>query len=783
MNNSNKFRIIVLFCLSCILVTTNLKSQVIIGEVYDKQKQPIDFITATICDVEDTVVITGFVSEAHEFNFEISETAPYLIKITRLGYYPYWQRINDKSVDTVKLGKIIMREKAEELEEVTVLSNVPVVEGNSKGFKVNVANTNLKNLETVSEVVASAPGVITDDQGNIEVLGRGSPLVLINNKEMQGGSSVLETYKPEDIKSIQVIKNPGAKYDAKHRSVINIITRKKRTKGIAGWFYNRTLYAENPRNEPSFLLNKYTRKISHMIKAEAGFGDSRYREKANTNISFADTSNFSNIYELDTKGNFNSLDLKYIFGLEMNKQNLLGFGYDGSFGKNNSTGSIESKLQQSDSIYNYATDYEEVEKVNSNAFNINYTYTPDSLTSLLLLADYSGDNSKRENQQMENLETGKINSSYGNEVDYSIASIKADFSSTLKDFFTYETGMKYVKTINDNNSWFDSIFNGTIVSNQQFTKKTQLTEDIGAVYLVVSKNVGRVFVNAGLRSEFNQWRLYENEALLRDSSSIEWFPSASCFYVPFEGLHFGINYARKIKRPGFQSTTRTLTYVNKYLYKKRNPYLKPIIIESFSFQTMAGKNLSLDLNYTNYKNYISLAWENDNNILILSEENFNLQEFSAILNLSIRSKVFSSSNNFQISKPIFDYTYKGEQTKTDIGYDFSTTTKFHLPYDFDWKFIVRYSNKGQMSYITKKPYLYTSTGISKFFLDKQLRFSVYARYWFNEEFSVNYENVVMNSEYIRETPEFYFSIFYKFNKVRNKTNYNLSSQSEEKRRK
>jgi hypothetical protein len=117
------------------------------------------------------------------------------------------------------------------LGNVTVKGHVPQYQMGNEGFITNVQNTPLSQLGTADDVLKHVPGIIAKD-GTYEVFGKGSPIIYINGRPMRNKKE-LEQLKSTDIKSIELITNPGAKYDATMGAIVKIQTIRRAGDGFS----------------------------------------------------------------------------------------------------------------------------------------------------------------------------------------------------------------------------------------------------------------------------------------------------------------------------------------------------------------------------------------------------------------------------------------------------------------------------------------------------------------------------------------------------------------------
>ena len=170
------------------------------------------------------------------------------MRITSVGYKT---RLID--VTSENAGDIYMEPDANMLDEVVVKGHRPVHKLGKEGLITTVDGSILSQLGTAEDVLRNVPGVL-NKEGAIEVFGKGKPLIYINGRLMRDASELNEL-KSQDIVSVEVITNPGAKYNASVQSVIRIKTRKPLGEGWGGHLRSSFFQGEMSRTYSAFLWN------------------------------------------------------------------------------------------------------------------------------------------------------------------------------------------------------------------------------------------------------------------------------------------------------------------------------------------------------------------------------------------------------------------------------------------------------------------------------------------------------------------------------------------------
>ena len=227
---------IVLLSMICLVAITST-AQSISGCVIDEQTQPMPFANVVLVNRADSAFIAGTVTK-DDGTFSIStDIQDGLLKVTSVGY-------TTKYLDarTGNVGDIQMQPDTKELGEVVVKGERPQYKMTTGGMTVDIQNSLLKDVGTADDVLSMLPQVQGGD-GNFTVFAKGTPEIYINNKKVQNARE-LKQLKSTDIKSVDVITSPGAKYNAEVGAVIRIKTKKRQGDGISMEAYSQVQYNE-----------------------------------------------------------------------------------------------------------------------------------------------------------------------------------------------------------------------------------------------------------------------------------------------------------------------------------------------------------------------------------------------------------------------------------------------------------------------------------------------------------------------------------------------------------
>ena len=199
------------------LVTMTVQGQEITGRVIDEQSQPMPFANVVLVNRTDSAFIVGAVTK-DDGTFSIStDKQGGLLKVSSVGY-----TIRYIDARQGNMGDIKMQLDTKTLGEVTVKGYRPQYKMTTGGMTVDIQNSLLKDVGTADDVLSMLPRVQGED-GNFTVFAKGTPEIYINNKKVQNARE-LKQLKSTDIKSVDIITSPGAKYNAEVGAVIRIKT-------------------------------------------------------------------------------------------------------------------------------------------------------------------------------------------------------------------------------------------------------------------------------------------------------------------------------------------------------------------------------------------------------------------------------------------------------------------------------------------------------------------------------------------------------------------------------
>lgn len=212
----------------------------IIGVAKDlKTGEPIGYATAALYKAGTAVSTSGAVADGDGMFFITGFTAgTYELQVTFLGYETVKRTININSAEAdINLGEIGMTDEGVALEEVTVQGQRELIEERVDRTIYKAENDKTTAGGDATDVLRRVPMLSVDLDGNVSMRGSSNILVLIDNRPSAiAASSIADALKQipaDEIKAVEVITSPSARFDAEGTSgVINIVTKKNNLQGV-----------------------------------------------------------------------------------------------------------------------------------------------------------------------------------------------------------------------------------------------------------------------------------------------------------------------------------------------------------------------------------------------------------------------------------------------------------------------------------------------------------------------------------------------------------------------
>lgn len=547
------------------------------------------------------MVKAEFTDAQGAYRLTVSSGGNYRISASQVGFVRVWSTLVEAGKDPLTVAVLMLRaDDKTTLKEVNVVAKKPLYERLADRTVVNVEGSALAAGNTSLDVLARSPGVTVDNNDNLALRGRQNVLVLIDGKRQPMTGSELADYlralPAEQLKSIELITNPPAKYEAQGTAGIIAINLKKDqrmgTNGTVQGSYGRSQY------------DKYTAGISlnNRQKDRSGkvynlFGSYNYANRdglalldierdfyqvgPNRQQTFTGSSEQKNQVRVGFKSHSARAGVDY----NLSKRTTLGAVVSGQkteapgqFGVNETT--LFDRTGRPTDVYR-ANSVRQFESPNGSAnLNLKHTFA-DSANSPELTAD--ADYARYRTDRLQELATayqlsGRTNNRLvGDQVgDLSIFSIKADYVHPLARQGRLEMGAKYSRVSSDNDVVFRFTEGSLTTIDPNRTNRFKYEEAITAAYANWNRAVGKWNLQAGLRLEHTA---AEGRQMVGDSSFTrryaQLFPSAALKRTVGKNHEWSLTLSRRINRPSYGQLNPFRIIIDPTTSGSGNPNLRP----------------------------------------------------------------------------------------------------------------------------------------------------------------------------------------------------------------
>ena len=759
----NKRTLITFLCFSAI---TPMMAQDIKGKIVDEKGEPLAFANVVLLNRQDSAFVKGVVS-GEDGHFAIDSACNNgIIKVTSVGYKTAWKDCTGENAGVIK-----MVADSKVLGEVVVKSSLPKTILKNGGMTTTVAGSVLEKAGTMEHLLDRIPNVSAQN-GNINVFGRGEPIIYINGRQMRDRSE-LDRLSSDNIKSVEVIANPGARYAASTKAVIRITTKKILGDGFGFDATTEGSYDEKKNAGGYARLNLYYRRNGLELGAYAyGSKQSSPDEKDLQQMTYLDkTLNQQDRTRWKNKTETFSSRLNASYQFDDN--NSLGASI--SFLRNpklQTDGKTEGSVLR-DEVLTETTTYISSEfGQNSNwSSNVYYVGKVGKL-GIDFNTDWFWSKGNNKNNIDEHYQ--EVNSEIQNQL---VSSTTSKYNRLIasKMMLSYpllggdlSVGGEYSFT-NRNTNY--AIIPNTLADNVI----DRIKEGMASAFVTYNRDFGKLNMEAGLRYENVDFKYYDDGKYMAEQSKTygEWFPSLS-LSMPIGNVQMQLSYAADINRPNYWVLRSGVQYSNHYTYETGNPFLVSEISRNTSYD-LAYKWLTFNLTYEHVSDpiYQTVEMYKDNTTIglmrMINGKSYN--NVTSTLNLQPTFGIWHPMLSAMVEKQWFELeTRDGRYLNKPVA-----MFRFNNTFDTKWAMfsvMMTYITKGyEENHYIYKPMFNTDLSIYKGFMKDCLTLQLYV----NDVFGTNDSHIIGKYGKLKETifDEFSTSkisltVRYKFNTTRSK---------------
>lgn len=657
------------------LVQAASYAQNITGKVLDEHNQPFPYVNVLLQRADSSYIAGTITAEDGTFTLKSTPEGK-LLNLSFVGYKTITQKIISENMGDIQLLPDDLL-----LSEVVVKAELPKPEYKGDALVTSIQGTVLEKAGTAENLLDKIPNVTAQD-GKVEVFGRGTPEIYINGRKMRN-TSELEQLTSDQVKSVEVVSNPGARYDASVKAVIRIITKKIAGEGFGvdnrlvathreeyGMSYYDQLDLNYRKNgfdvSGMFLAGKFRNGNDQTFVTDM-FLDKHWQQDMDLTDQTSDASNLEATLTLNYQVNEN-----HTFGGRYNFER-----YPENHWLVNQYANTYCNDVLQESLYSYLADNEPETYHRSNLYysgkvkEWSIDFNADGLWS-------DAENTQTAEEKITGGTTGNPDRSVTtidtkkNELYAAKLVLSRPFAKGNLSF-----GAEYSHN-NRNTTYFNA---EGIIENDQ----AQIKEGATSAFVEYARQFGNLQMQAGLRYENVGFNYYDSGKHMKEQSKNynNVFPSIT-FSFPINKVQMMLSYTNDISRPSYWNLRSNITYVNRYIYDKGNPFLMPSLSHNVSLGA-SYKWVNLYVGYSRVKDEMvneTVAYSEENpSIALLTMSNApGYDKLAASLNLSPTIGIWRPQLGLALQQQWYDAnTPQGVETFDKTVGSITLRNNFTLP--------------------------------------------------------------------------------------------------------
>ncbi|MBR3522046.1 MAG: TonB-dependent receptor [Prevotella sp.] len=624
------------------------------GSIIDEQGHPVAYANVAVLNPADSLLLSGGVSNESGYFAVPIEQEKVLVRITYVGYKTLYRLCNKPEVGTVR-----MQPDNYTIKGVVVQGERPKVQMQGNSLVMNVEGTVMERLGTAEDVLSRVPTISKNGEG-YEILGKGAPVIYVNNRKLTDLNE-LRNILSDNIRNIEVVQNPGARYDASVNAVIIIRTKRVQGEGIGveltSWSRKGRGYVNNER------INLTYRKGGLELFANLfGAYNKRVEKGEFEQTVFADTLWVITNRQKDRVHN-PFLEGRFGFNYQLNDSNSFGGFYQNTYDYVKTHSEYDDDLTADGNMYDHLhnSGISRAEGAPKHQVNLYYMGKIGKM-SINFNADYTYQNQRNCNQQQELSESQ-------DDRDVNTYALTRSRLMAEKLFVSHPIGKGQIEVGEEytNTRWNSSFENAEgYIAN---SNNEQHEQNI-APFVELRQQFGRLQLSAGLRYEHVESE-YFVDGVRRDGQCRtynDFFPSLS-FSTSMKNLQLSFSYAKRTQRPSYWQLSSDVIYENRLNLQTGNPYLRPVKYHNVNAMAM-WKWLYLTANYSHCVDpilYTAGSLESDSKVNLITRKNYDNADW-LIVTLGTHKNIRLSESvtwmpqyNISLMKPWLKTTFLGRQ--------------------------------------------------------------------------------------------------------------------------
>lgn len=734
----------------------NLK---ISGNIYYNNNQKIFSAVVYLFNHQNNLVKTT-ISQDGSFEFlELKPTQYYL----QIVYENTTQKEPIFELSENKTFNIILSEKVSNIEEVKISSKKKTFQIQNGNINIDVVNSPLNKVATSTDLLAKSPFITIDANGEgLSMIGKGVPLLYIDNQKVE--FNTLATISVDDIKSVEIIRNPSAKYEAEGKAVVKVILKNSKKEGYKITLNETATF--NKRFSNNFSVNYQQKKNKTEWKFNTAYNQIRHWESNGFDYSVP-SKNINSDYIIKSVTNRPQVILGANLYQDLNEGDYLTFGINANLRPDKGDNITITNYQENGIKSQILTlNHQDRKRATMNSI-FNYNKQLKSLDANIFTGlQFTRENNNVDHDFYDNIDdTGYIFNQFRKQK-YSVNAFsgRIDIEKKIKENYQLGIGGSFTKA----EAITDNIIDYRNINPSEYFKYL-FNEENWASYAEFSGEKYKFSFKGGLRMEatsangFN--RILNQTNITRNF--VDWFPSAQISFRQNKDYEYILHFSRSISRPSYGDLASGGLYSSPYVEYEGNPNLLPTYTNTISASANL-KKWALNASFYESKNPIGfgLFYDVTKNISKFTTQNFD-KEIGASLGVDVpfECKILTSQNSLSLNYSKTEDSLAIVHQSTPYLY-FYTNNTLKLGKGFNFLLDGSWLTKRTQGLYEYNDMLLVNLGLTKSVsnFDFTLRYNdVFKQNVFIQKFS--YEKIITKGTFYGNTPVFSVGIKYSFGKI------------------
>lgn len=508
----------------------------LIGRLVDEKGGPLEYANIIVMDPRDSTLLTHGVSNASGIFVIPVEREKVIARVSHVGYKTVYKPCKTMRIGTIKMEPEIIR-----LQETFVTAPRMQVARDGTNYTIySLGGTVMGNAGNALDLLRWAPGIMVDVGDDISVIGRSSTEVYVNNRRITNKSE-LRALSSQDIKRVEIIRDPDAQYASTADAVIKLYTHSSIKNHLGASLTDIVDFKHKVSNTTTLTIDGKYNKLSGNVS----LGYSRnYSRSHNTQYTHAYGSGVKN----DTTSYSGSGDNYLVFAginYAFTPKSVVGVQYSGDFNK---TGI--DLLTSREYNHGFVTDQTDKHcdmalKSDHQSISASYSWQRTDDSRLLLIYDraYSWQ-TNRQDIHSPGLTPQTID--YFNDYEISTATAKYDF---VTRGWEHKSGLEW-----------GHANNASEVEKAGDRQRSNRNNYWTSAYYALSKQWNRWRLNLGLRYEYDYTKTLQDVVIRFEKTYHDLLPNLKVGYRVNDDLDLSVTYRRTLVRPSYNQLRSTFYF-------------------------------------------------------------------------------------------------------------------------------------------------------------------------------------------------------------------------------